>query len=115
MVHDVSKEESASKTFGEEGDIFLRNVRNSEATKHHAPKDGFPQLHDCENKLKKTRSIFVSSYGKLHDTGFAVSRHVSQREISRNADGVHCYWWKNLGSCLCAFCVHLVPVCTLFA
>jgi hypothetical protein len=53
VVPDVSKEGSGSKTLGEEGDMFLRNVMNSEATKHHAPEDGFPQLHNCENKFKK--------------------------------------------------------------
>ena len=40
----------------------------------------------------------------------AVSRHVAQREISRNAGGVCCYCWMNRGSCLCAFFVHGVRI-----
>jgi len=61
-------------------------------------------------KKKKLRSNFVSSSGSLWRRGFAVSRHVAWREISRNAGAVHCYCSMNLGWCLYAFYVHGVRI-----
>jgi len=103
MVPDVSNEGSGYKTFGEEGDTLLRNVDNNETMKHHAPEDDIPPLHHCSQQF----CLFLR---EVMWHSFAVTRHVAQREISQKAGGVHCYCWRNLGWCLCAFIVHGVRI-----